>query len=319
MSSQRQSRTPQPTPGHVRNYSQVADEELVILTDDSTDTKWEKSMEKVHRREETKQRERERGAEHKAKREEAKRQKAEEERLEAERRKRRLEGRRQQRRRQRGRGRGRGPLRRGLRPSGMRLHKEGPWDLCGGHHDQKSPLHSLYSKSDGGAVRAGAGQDQGLRALPQQEEDVQLDTGRGGSRAFAEESRDRELLRGEEEEDREAGGEGEEEPATLLEGPSGVGVHMQWVEWEREWQLQAMEKQAEAHKTAALAFERMAVAAEQMAVATEWTADKWALYCAWAEWVEMRRREDAHEATMAELECTGGGWKRPQSEAVEDQ
>ncbi|KIN92864.1 hypothetical protein M404DRAFT_36654 [Pisolithus tinctorius Marx 270] len=42
MSSQCQSKTPQPTPGHVCNYSQVMDEELVILTDDSTDTKQEK-------------------------------------------------------------------------------------------------------------------------------------------------------------------------------------------------------------------------------------------------------------------------------------
>ncbi|KIN96105.1 hypothetical protein M404DRAFT_33587 [Pisolithus tinctorius Marx 270] len=65
MPSQRQSNTPQPTPSHVHNYSQVTDEELVVLTDDSTNTEREKSAEK-------------------AKREEAKRQKAEEERLEEE-------------------------------------------------------------------------------------------------------------------------------------------------------------------------------------------------------------------------------------------
>ncbi|KIO01229.1 hypothetical protein M404DRAFT_28969 [Pisolithus tinctorius Marx 270] len=65
MSSQCQSKTPQPTPSHVHDYSQVMDEELVILTDDSTDTEQEKSAEK-------------------AKRKEAKRQKAEEEWLEVE-------------------------------------------------------------------------------------------------------------------------------------------------------------------------------------------------------------------------------------------
>ncbi|KIN99319.1 hypothetical protein M404DRAFT_30554 [Pisolithus tinctorius Marx 270] len=101
----------------------------------------------------------------------------------------------------------------------------------------------------------------------------------------------------------EAGSEGDE-LATPLEGPSGAGVHMWWAEWQREQQLQAMEKQAEAHETTALAFKRMAEAAEQMAVAAEQTANEWALYCAWAEWVEMRRREDV-----------GGGWKRPQLEA----
>ncbi|KIO09186.1 hypothetical protein M404DRAFT_22372 [Pisolithus tinctorius Marx 270] len=70
MPSQRQSNTPQPTPGHIHNYSQVVDEELVILTDDSTNTEREKERER------------------KAKREEAKRRKAEEERLEAEQKKR---------------------------------------------------------------------------------------------------------------------------------------------------------------------------------------------------------------------------------------
>ncbi|KIO14819.1 hypothetical protein M404DRAFT_17673 [Pisolithus tinctorius Marx 270] len=65
MPSQCQSNTPQPIPGHVHDYSQVVDEELVILTDNSTNTE-----------------------EHKAKCKEAKRQKAEEEQLEAEREKR---------------------------------------------------------------------------------------------------------------------------------------------------------------------------------------------------------------------------------------
>ncbi|KIN94797.1 hypothetical protein M404DRAFT_34691 [Pisolithus tinctorius Marx 270] len=69
MPSQCQSKTPQPTPGHVHNYSQVMDEELVILTDDSTNTEREKSVEK-------------------AKCKEAKRWKVEEEWLEAEQKKR---------------------------------------------------------------------------------------------------------------------------------------------------------------------------------------------------------------------------------------
>ncbi|KIO02035.1 hypothetical protein M404DRAFT_28277 [Pisolithus tinctorius Marx 270] len=83
MPSQHQSKTSQPTPGHVCDYSQVADEELVILTDDSTNTKREKSMEKVCRQEEAEWREREHEAECKAKR-----QKVEEEWLEAEQKKR---------------------------------------------------------------------------------------------------------------------------------------------------------------------------------------------------------------------------------------
>ncbi|KIN97215.1 hypothetical protein M404DRAFT_32557 [Pisolithus tinctorius Marx 270] len=114
----------------------------------------------------------------------------------------------------------------------------------------------------------------------------------------------------------EAGRE-EDEPATPLEGPSGVGAHMQWAEWEQEQQLQA-----EAHEIAVLAFERMAEAAEWMEEAMEQilkqTANKWGLYHAWAEWAEMRRREDACEARVAEFECTGGGWKRSQLVAVEE-
>ncbi|KIO13222.1 hypothetical protein M404DRAFT_18727 [Pisolithus tinctorius Marx 270] len=238
MPSQCQSKTPQPTPGHVHDYSHVTDEELVILTDDSTDTEREKSMEKVNWR----------------------------------------------------------GVQRQHRP-------EGPWGLCGGHCHQAAPLHSLCSEPDHRAVRARTRQDQGLCALSQEEK------GKGKERATEMEEADDEW---------EAGREADE-PATPLEGPSGVRVHTQWVEWEQEWQLQAMERQAKAHETAALAFKRMAEAAEQMAVAAEQTADEWALYHAWAEWVEMRRREDVQEARMAELECTGGGWKRPESEAVEKQ
>ncbi|KIN97691.1 hypothetical protein M404DRAFT_32040 [Pisolithus tinctorius Marx 270] len=89
----------------------------------------------------------------------------------------------------------------------------------------------------------------------------------------------------------EAGGE-DKEPATLHEGPLGVGVSSWWAEWEWEWQLQAAERYAEAHEKAVTAFERMAMASEWMAEAAEWTANEWGLYC--------------------------GGWKRPQSEVVED-
>ncbi|KIO01807.1 hypothetical protein M404DRAFT_28305 [Pisolithus tinctorius Marx 270] len=139
---------------------------------------------------------------------------------------------------------------------------------------------------------------------------MQLDAGRGGGRTLTEESRDGKLLRGEEEEG-EAGGEDEEEPATLHKGPLGVGVSSWWVEWEQEWQLQAAERYGEAHEKAATAFERMARAAEQMAEAAEQTANEW------AEWAEMRRREDACKARMAKFARTGGGWKRPQSEVAE--
>ncbi|KIN95854.1 hypothetical protein M404DRAFT_33825 [Pisolithus tinctorius Marx 270] len=122
----------------------------------------------------------------------------------------------------------------------------------------------------------------------------------------------------EEVDDKWEAGREEDEPVTPLKGPSGVGVHMQWAEWEQEHQLQAMERQAEAHEIAVLAFERMAEAVEWMAEAAEWTADEWVLYHAWAEWVEMRRREDAHKARMAEFEHAGGGWRRPQSEVAEE-
>ncbi|KIN96823.1 hypothetical protein M404DRAFT_32865 [Pisolithus tinctorius Marx 270] len=109
----------------------------------------------------------------------------------------------------------------------------------------------------------------------------------------------------EEADNEQEAGRDEDEPATPLEGPSGAGVHTWWAEWEWEQQLQAMERQAEAHENAVLAFERMAEAEEWMAEAAERTADEWALYRTWAE--------------MAKLERTGGGWKRAQLEAAEDQ
>ncbi|KIO03608.1 hypothetical protein M404DRAFT_26922 [Pisolithus tinctorius Marx 270] len=69
MSSQRENTTPQPTPGHSRDYSQVTDDALVVLTNDSTDTEREKNAEKARRRAEAEQKEKER----KAKREQARR------------------------------------------------------------------------------------------------------------------------------------------------------------------------------------------------------------------------------------------------------
>ncbi|KIN95160.1 hypothetical protein M404DRAFT_34423 [Pisolithus tinctorius Marx 270] len=194
MSFQRENTTPQPTPGHSCNYLQVADDALVVLTDDSTDTECEKNAEKTCWREEAEQKERE---------------------AEAER-------------------------------------------------------------------RGGSSEEEG-----------------GGGRG-----REAEAERGS-----RGGREAEEEPETPLEGPSGVSSW--WTEWEREQQLQAVERYVAAHEKAATAFERMAKAAER-------TADEWGMYHAWAEWAEMRRREDVREARMAELERTGRGWKRPQSEVAED-
>ncbi|KAI6033058.1 hypothetical protein F5J12DRAFT_887942 [Pisolithus orientalis] len=129
----------------------------------------------------------------------------------------------------------------------------------------------------------------------------------------------------------EVGGE-EEELAMLHEGPSGAGGPLQWAEWEQEWQLQA-----EVHEMAALAFKRMAAAAEWMAEATEFPQDDprqihqlayshlllsrekfHSPHHAWAEWAEMRRREDMHKARVAKFNCTGGGWKRLENEDMED-
>ncbi|KIO07554.1 hypothetical protein M404DRAFT_23444 [Pisolithus tinctorius Marx 270] len=328
MSSQRQSKTPQPTPGHVCDYSQVTDEELAILTDDSTDTEREK-----------------------AKHEEAKRQKAEEERLEAERRKRVEEEEEVQRKkaaeeeaeRQRQRAsQERAQARRNeaaQRLTGMVYNVntaqkvpgasvvvtttrrapctrciasltvgqcelgQGKTRACMPCHNKKKTCSWTWEEAAVGPSRkrAGTGSSQG--------EKKKKPRGKGKARVMETEEAD---------DEREAGG-GDDEPATPLEGPSGTGVHMRWAEWERERQLQAMERQAEAHETTALAFERMAEAAEQMVEAAEQTANEWGLYHAWAEWVEMRRREDACEARVAKFKCTGGGWKRPQSEVGMDQ
>ncbi|KIN98628.1 hypothetical protein M404DRAFT_31124 [Pisolithus tinctorius Marx 270] len=247
----------------------------------------EKSTEKVRQREEVERRERE----CKAKHEEAKRQKAEEERLEAEWRKRAEEEEEAQRKkaaeeeaeRQR---------QRASQERAQARRDEAAQRLTGAVYDintaQKVPGASVV------AVQARTRQDQGLCALSQEEkgEKKKVPQGKGKERVMEMEEAD---------DKREAGGE-EDKPVTPLEGPSG-----------------AMERQTEAHETTVLAFERMAEAAEQMAVAAEQTANEWALYRAWAEWAEMRRREDVREARMAELECTGGGWKRPESEAAEKQ
>ncbi|KIO01170.1 hypothetical protein M404DRAFT_28897 [Pisolithus tinctorius Marx 270] len=52
MSLQRENTTPQPTPGHSHDYSQVMDDALVILTNDSTNTERENNVEKTCWREE---------------------------------------------------------------------------------------------------------------------------------------------------------------------------------------------------------------------------------------------------------------------------
>ncbi|KIN96496.1 hypothetical protein M404DRAFT_33204 [Pisolithus tinctorius Marx 270] len=290
MSSQHQSKTPQPTPGHVHDYSQVADEELAILTDDSTDTEREKSAEKVRRREEAEWREREREAERRAKRKEAKRWKAEEERLEAEWRKR-VEEEEEVRRKKVAEEEAERQRQRASQERAQARRNEAAQRLTGMVYDvnttQKVPGASVVVTT--------------TRRAP-------CTRWKGKEKATETEEADNEQEIG-----------GEDEPATPLEGPSGAGVHTWWAEWEREQQLQAMERQAEAHETAALAFEKMAEAAERMAEAAEWTTDEWALYHTWAEWAEMRRREDACEARVAEFKCAGGGWKRPQSEAAKDQ
>ncbi|KIN92779.1 hypothetical protein M404DRAFT_36727 [Pisolithus tinctorius Marx 270] len=333
MSSQCQSKTPQPTPSHICDYSQVTDEELVVLTNDSTDTEQEKS--------EAKQRERE----CKAKCKEAKRRKVEEERLEewrkraeeeeeaqrkkaaeeeAERQRQRASEERAQARQdeatqsmvynvnttQRVPGTSvvvtvprRAPCTHCVASlmAGQCEPGQGKTRACMPCHNKKKTCSWMQEEAVVGPSqkRAGTGSSQGEKKKRPQ--------GKGKVRATETEEAD----------DEQEAGSKEDKPATLLKGPSGVGVHTWWAEWEREWQLQAMEKQAEVQEAAVLAFERMAEAAEQMAVAAERTADEWALYCTWAEWAEMRRREDVREARMAELKHTGRGWKRPQSEAVE--
>ncbi|KIO07405.1 hypothetical protein M404DRAFT_23909 [Pisolithus tinctorius Marx 270] len=83
MSFQCKNTTPQPTPGHSCNYSQVVDNTLVILTNDLTDTECKKNVEKAHQWEEAeeaqlevewRQREEEEVQRKKAAEEEAKRQ-----------------------------------------------------------------------------------------------------------------------------------------------------------------------------------------------------------------------------------------------------
>ncbi|KIO03687.1 hypothetical protein M404DRAFT_26979 [Pisolithus tinctorius Marx 270] len=333
MPSQRQSNTPQPTPGHVRDYSQVTDEELVVLTDDSTDTEREK--------------ERECEAEHKAKREEAKRWKAEEERLEAEWRKRveeeeearrkkaaEEEAERQRQRASEERAQARQDEATQSTVYDVNTAQRVPGTSVVVTMTRRPPCTCCVASLTAGQCEPGQGKTRACLPCHKKKkvcswtrEDVvagpsRKRAGTGSSRGEKKKrprgkGKERATEMEEADDEREAGGE-EDKPATLLEGPSGVGVHMRWVEWERERQLQAMEKQAEAHETAVLAFERMAEAAERMVVAAEQTADEWALYRAWAEWVEMRRREDAREARMAELKRTGGGWKRPQSEVAED-
>ncbi|KIN98458.1 hypothetical protein M404DRAFT_31327 [Pisolithus tinctorius Marx 270] len=207
MPSQCQSKTPQPTHGHVCNYSQVVDEELVILTDDSTDTEEHK-------------------AECKAKCEEAKRWKVEEEQLEAE------------------------------------------WKKRAEEEAQKR------------------------RAMEEEE---------ACKKRAAEEEAERQRQRASQE---RAQARWDEAAQRLTGTVYNVNTTQK-----------AAERYVAVHEKAATAFERMARAAEQMVEAAEQTANKWGLYCEWVEWVEMRRREDVQEARMAELECRGGGWKRPQLEA----
>ncbi|KIO14994.1 hypothetical protein M404DRAFT_17815 [Pisolithus tinctorius Marx 270] len=294
MPSQRQSNTPQPTPSHVHDYSQVADEELVILTNDSTDTEQEKSMEK-------------------AKCKEAKRRKAEEERLEAEWKKRAEEE--AQRRRameeeeaQKKRVAEEEAERQRQRAQARR--DEATQRLTSAVYNvntaQKVPGASVVVTVTKRApcTRCIASLTAGQCELGQGEKKKRTQ-GKGKETATETEEVD---------DEQEIGREDEEEPATPHEGPLGAGVSSWWTEWE----LQAVERYMAAHKKAVTAFERMARAVEQMAVAAEQTADEWVLYHAWAEWAEMRRREDAREARMAEVERTGGGWKRPQLEAEED-
>ncbi|KIO04281.1 hypothetical protein M404DRAFT_26474 [Pisolithus tinctorius Marx 270] len=67
MSFQHENTTPQPTPGRCCDYSQVADNALVVLTDDLTNTECKKIAERACWQEEAEKREREHEAECKAK------------------------------------------------------------------------------------------------------------------------------------------------------------------------------------------------------------------------------------------------------------
>ncbi|KIO03566.1 hypothetical protein M404DRAFT_26872 [Pisolithus tinctorius Marx 270] len=308
MPSQRQSKTPQPTPGHVHDYSQVTDEELVILTDDFTDTEREKEC--------------------KAKHKEAKRQKVEEEWLEAEWKKRaeeeaqkrrvmeeEAERQRQRASQERAQARltgmvydinttqkvpgasvvvtatRRAPCTRCVASlTGQCKLGQGKTRACMPCHNKKKTCSWTWEEAVAGPSqkRAGTGSSQGEKKKRMR--------GKGKERATEMEEADDEW---------EIGGEDQEEPATLHEGLLGMGVSSWWMEWEQERQLQAAERYVVAHEKAVMAFKRMARAAERMAEGMERTANKWGLYHEWAEWVEMRRREDV-------------GWKRPQLEVVED-
>ncbi|KIO04889.1 hypothetical protein M404DRAFT_25977, partial [Pisolithus tinctorius Marx 270] len=292
MPSQRQSKTPQPTPGHVRDYSQVVDEELV-------------SVEKACRREEVERRERECEAEHKAKREEAKKRKAEEERLEAERKKRAEEEEEAQRKkvaeeeaeRQR---------QRASQERAQARQDEAAQRLTSAVYDvntaqkvpgasvvvtatRRPPCTRCVASLTTGQCEPGQGKTRACvpchkkkKVCSWTREDAVAGPSRKRAGTGSSRGEKKKVPRGkgkervtemeEADDKREAGGE-EDEPATPLEGPSGARVHTWWAEWEWEQQLQAMERQAEAHETAALAFERMAEAAERMAVAAEQTAD----------------------------------------------
>ncbi|KIN97467.1 hypothetical protein M404DRAFT_32311 [Pisolithus tinctorius Marx 270] len=323
MSFQRKNTTPQPTPGHSHDYSQVTDDMLVVLTNDSTDTECEKNAEKACRQREEEEAQQKKAAEEEAERQ---RQRAVEE---AEKQRQRASQERAQARRDEAAQRLSGAVydvNTAQRVPGTSVvvtttrwppcthcivslmagqcePGQGKTRACMPCHNKKKTCSWMREEVAAGPSwkRAGMGSSQGEKKKRMR--------GKGKEKATETEEAD---------DKREVGGEDEEEPATPHEGPLEVGVSSWWTEWEQEWQLQAAERYAVVHEKAVTAFERMARAVEWMVVAAEWTANKWVLYHAWAEWAEMRRREDAQEARMAELECTGGGWKRPQSEAAED-
>ncbi|KIN95564.1 hypothetical protein M404DRAFT_34021 [Pisolithus tinctorius Marx 270] len=321
MSFQHKNTTPQPTPGHSHNYSQVADDTLVILTDNSTDTECEKNMEKAHWWEEAEQRGRECKAEQREE-EEAQRKKAVEE--EAERQRQKVAAEEAERQRQRAsQVRAQARWDKAIQKLSSMVYDvntaqrvpgtsvvvtckpgQGKTRACMPCHNKKKMCSWMQEEAVAGPLwkRAGMGSSQGEKKRRAQ--------GKGKERATETEEADNE---------QEAGREDEEEPATPHEGPSGAGVSSWWAEWQWQWQLQAAERYSDAHERAATTFERMARAAEQMVEAMEQTANKWGLYHAWVEWVEMRRRDDMHKVRMAEFKCAGGGWKRLQSEAAEDQ
>ncbi|KIN99443.1 hypothetical protein M404DRAFT_30487 [Pisolithus tinctorius Marx 270] len=309
MSFQHKNTTPQPTPGHSCDYSQVADNALVVLTDDSTDTKHEKNTEKACQQVEAEQREKEHEAEQE---EEVQWKKAAEEEAERQRQRAVEEAEKQ---RQRAQARQDEAAQRlssvvydvntaqrvpgtsvvvtvTRRPpctcciaslmAGQCEPGQGKTRACMPCHNKKKTCSWMQEEVAAGPSRkrAGTGSSQGEKKKKPQ--------GKGKVRAMETEEADDEWEVGRE----------EDEPVTPLKGPSG-----------------AMERQAKVHEVTVLAFERMAEAAERMVEAAEQTADEWGLYHAWAEWAEMRRREDVREARVAEFECTGGGWKRPQSEA----